>query len=243
MKSTLALTKLEAFARALLSVLLALLAAGIAGEKAFRLQFLAQFYVELEQRAGNAHPESSGLAIQAASGNAGHHIKSRGGFTGDQRLAHLNTLRVRGKILFESSPVHLKLAAARTQEDPGYARFAASRTVILNCFSHLLIIHSVKESSLTAAALPGLLKPRPEPQAFVLHGRACHPCKLSASCPCCGQAWSWATYPEWHPAPPGQDGDQSACGTPLRASRRETRCSGDRPSARSLRRSHGSSPH
>jgi hypothetical protein len=53
--SELALAELEALACALLSVLLAFLGAGVAGEEALALQLLAQFNVELQQGAGNAH--------------------------------------------------------------------------------------------------------------------------------------------------------------------------------------------
>ena len=51
----LSLRELEALARTLLSVLLALFAAGVAGKEAFHLQLLAQFNIEFQQRAGNSH--------------------------------------------------------------------------------------------------------------------------------------------------------------------------------------------
>lgn len=54
-QSRLPLAELEAFTGTLLSVLLAFFGAGVAGEEALALQLLAQFNVELQQGAGNAH--------------------------------------------------------------------------------------------------------------------------------------------------------------------------------------------
>src|SRR5207245_6120320 len=82
---SLPLTELEALARALLSVFFTFLAASIAGKEAFGFQFFAQLEVELQQGAGNAHPQSAGLAIDAAAGNVGRDIEGGSGLAGDQR--------------------------------------------------------------------------------------------------------------------------------------------------------------
>jgi hypothetical protein len=57
----LALTELEAFARALLAVLLALFDARITSEQTFCLQCLAQLWVELDEGARHAHLHCVGL--------------------------------------------------------------------------------------------------------------------------------------------------------------------------------------
>src|SRR5713226_601443 len=134
--SKLALGELEALAGALLPVLLALLAARVAREKPFGLQLFAEFSVEHEQRAGNAHANCVGLSVNAAAGNIGHHIKRGGSFARDQRLLGRATLRIRHKILIESTAVHREIARAGTQENPRYAGFAPSRAIVLNRFCH-----------------------------------------------------------------------------------------------------------
>src|SRR3954449_8242799 len=75
-RSALALRELEALARTLLSVLLTFLAACIAGEEPFSFQSFAQFNVELEQRAGNAHLHSVGLAVNTTAGDTGGNVDS-----------------------------------------------------------------------------------------------------------------------------------------------------------------------
>src|SRR5215472_18846295 len=131
--------ELEALACALLSILLAFFGAGIAREEAFYLQFLAQLGVELQQRTGNPHLERAGLAVHAAARDIGVDIKSRNGLAGHQRLFHFHALRFRQEVFVQFAAVHLKLAAAGTQENPGHARFAASRAVVLNLISHLCL--------------------------------------------------------------------------------------------------------
>src|SRR5262249_14168656 len=122
---SLPLAELEALTCSLLSILLTLFSASIAGEEAFHLQLFAQFDVELKQRAGNAHLERACLTVDSTAGNVGVDVKCRGGFAGDQRLLHLNALRFGQKILVQIAAVHLELAAAGTQENPGHARLAA----------------------------------------------------------------------------------------------------------------------
>src|SRR6187200_801716 len=64
----LSLAELEPGAGTLLTVLLALLLARIAGQKACRLQPVAQLTVVLEQGARDAVPDRSGLARAATTG-------------------------------------------------------------------------------------------------------------------------------------------------------------------------------
>src|SRR5262249_26952683 len=117
---TLSFRELEAFTRSLLSILLALFTAGVAGKEAFHFQLLAQFHVELQQRAGNAHLQCAGLAVDSAAGNVRRNVKGGGGFAGDQRLLHLDSLRIGQEILVKFAPVDHELAAAGTQENPGH---------------------------------------------------------------------------------------------------------------------------
>src|SRR5262249_34153356 len=145
---------------------------------------------------------------------------------GDQRLLHLDALRFGQEILVQIAAVHLELAAAGTQENPGHARLAASRAVILNLISHRLF---------STPSVLGPLKPawpKPASQASVPDECAYRLCKPSASCPWTGPACSWAACPGSLPAPPVPACGQSACGNPLRAARRGNRCSDGRPSAR-----------
>src|SRR5262249_12903718 len=96
---SLAFAELEPLACTLLSILLALFSASVTGEEAFDLELLAQFEVELQQRAGNAHLERARLTVDSTAGNVGVDVKSRGGLAGDQRLFHLNALRFGQEIL------------------------------------------------------------------------------------------------------------------------------------------------
>src|SRR5262249_4115566 len=89
---TLAFAELEAFTSAFLSVLLALLAASIAREEAFDLEFLAQFNVELQQGAGDAHLERASLAVDAATGHVRADVKCGTGLAGHQRLPNFHSL-------------------------------------------------------------------------------------------------------------------------------------------------------
>src|SRR5262249_40424669 len=161
--------------RALLSILLALFSASVTGEEAFHLQLFAQFDVELKQGAGNAHLERARLTVDSAAGNVGVNIKRRSGFAGDQRLFHLDALRFGQEILVQFAAVHLELAAAGTQENPGHARLPASRSVILNLISHLLF----STPSVLAPPKPAWLERAS--QAFAPDECAYRLCKPSAS--------------------------------------------------------------
>src|SRR5215831_1494765 len=72
---SLAFAELEALARALLPVLLALLDARVARQEAFLLQLRPQFEVVFDQRAGDAEAQRAGLAGDAAAGDRRQHVE------------------------------------------------------------------------------------------------------------------------------------------------------------------------
>src|SRR5262245_24569772 len=71
----LAFRELEAFTRALLTVLLTLFGAGIAREQSGLFELLTQLGVELEQRARDAVTHRAGLASNAAAVDVDHHVE------------------------------------------------------------------------------------------------------------------------------------------------------------------------
>src|SRR4051794_6303493 len=130
--SKLSFRELEALTRTLLTVLLAFLAASIAGEESLSLQSFAQFNVELEQRAGNAHLHCVGLPIDAAAGDARDHIEGAGGLGGLQRTTCRAALCLGDEVFVELAAIDGEIALAGTQENASHARFATSGAVILN---------------------------------------------------------------------------------------------------------------
>src|SRR5438045_9713703 len=80
-------TELEALARALLPVLLALLDARVARQEAFLLQLRPELGVVLDERAGDAQAQRAGLAGDAAAGDSGEHVELLGRFRHGQRTA------------------------------------------------------------------------------------------------------------------------------------------------------------
>src|SRR6188474_1521374 len=74
----LTLAELEAAPRALLSVLLALLDAGVPREESRLLEALAQLEVELAERARDAMTDGPGLSGGAAPGDDGQHVELLG---------------------------------------------------------------------------------------------------------------------------------------------------------------------
>src|SRR5215813_14010250 len=71
----LAFRELEAFTRALLTVLLTLFGAGIAREQSGLFELLTQLGVELEQRARDAVTHCAGLTSNAAAVDVDHHVE------------------------------------------------------------------------------------------------------------------------------------------------------------------------
>src|SRR6266542_6775732 len=146
----LALAELEALARALLAVLLALFLPRVTRHQACRLHLGAQLGVELLQRARHTHAHRAGLRRYAAARAVGDDVKVVRSFGEKQCLARDNALHVGHKVFLEALAVHLDDAGAGAKEDAGHARFAAARSVVLNQFSHSI---SVLRNWLGAEAL------------------------------------------------------------------------------------------
>src|SRR6476646_8192453 len=81
----LAFAELEALARALLSVLLALLDARVARQEAFLLQLRPKLEVVLDERARDAEAQRARLASDAAAGDRRQHVELIGRFGQGQR--------------------------------------------------------------------------------------------------------------------------------------------------------------
>src|ERR1043165_8278554 len=77
--------ELEALARALLPVLLALLDARVARQEAFLLQLRPELGVVRDERAGDAEAQRARLAGGAAAGNGREHVEFIGRFGHGQR--------------------------------------------------------------------------------------------------------------------------------------------------------------
>src|ERR1700716_4360828 len=85
---TLPLGELEPLAGALLTVLLALMLAGIASQKTELLELATQFGIELHQSPGDTEPSCSGLASEATAVGEDQYIKLVGRFRCQERLTH-----------------------------------------------------------------------------------------------------------------------------------------------------------
>src|SRR5688572_1914584 len=129
------LRELEAFSSALLSVLLAFLDSGIAGDQTGVFERLPQVAIILEQRASDAVTNRSRLARRAAAGDVDDEVELVGRFRQLQRLANDHAQRFVGEIPVEGFVIDLDLTAARPQVDARRCRLSPSRSVILN-FSH-----------------------------------------------------------------------------------------------------------
>src|SRR6266542_2119116 len=224
---SLALAELEALARALLAILLALFLPRVARHQPVGLHLGAQLGVELLQRARHAHAHRAGLCRHAAAGAGGGHVKAVRSFRENQGLARNNALHVRHKVFLEALAVDLDDTGAGAEEDAGYARFAASRSIVLNQFSHALVIlvpHVCLDwrsggtiqlhiqSGYTTIRLhhnpatpnpatPNAAIPPPQsPQAFATGADAARRGTPSASRPWRGPACSSAACLQWRPA-------------------------------------------
>jgi hypothetical protein len=127
----LALGELEALAGTFLSVLLALMFAGIARQKAGLLQRAAQFRIKSHQRTGDTQTDCSGLTGNATAMRQHQNVETFGHFHRAQGLLHGDAASFGGKIIFECTPVDGDLTRPRPQKYTGNARLAASRSQIL----------------------------------------------------------------------------------------------------------------
>src|SRR5918911_1676275 len=133
----LSLRELEALARALLSVLLALLDAGVARHEARLLERAPEVAVELHQRARDAVADGSGLTRGAAARDVDDDVELV------RRVGHLEGLAddyaqgLVGEVLLEGLAVDADFAGARTEVDARGRRLAPPRPVILDvCHSY-----------------------------------------------------------------------------------------------------------
>src|SRR5437764_4810716 len=130
--NALAFRELEALARALLSVLLALFGARVARDESRVLERGAQIRVELHERARDAVAHGTGLACGAAARDVDDDVKLACRVGERQRLADDHAQGLVGEVLLESLAVDLYLARARPQVDARGGSLAPPGSVILN---------------------------------------------------------------------------------------------------------------
>src|SRR5574339_1184229 len=173
--------ELEALARPLLSVLLALLDARVARQESRLLQPLPQFDVVLDERPCDAEPEGAGLAGDAAAGDRREHVEFIGRFGDGQRLLDLGAERLGGEGLLDRLAIDDDAARAGAEEDAGGGCLAAARAVILNTCCHVMRPRACSTASAgSTAAASG-------PDA------GARPPRIPSTCATWPRpAWSWA---------------------------------------------------
>src|SRR6185437_4036423 len=132
----LSLRELEAGAGAFLAVLLALLAAGITGDHAAGLERLAQFGIELHERAGDAELDGIGLAVDAATLDRGQDVEGLVDVGDAERLVGGGALCRSDEVLLELLAVDGELARAGAEEDASDCALAPAGSVVLNQICH-----------------------------------------------------------------------------------------------------------
>ena len=129
----LALGELEALAGAFLSVLLALMLAGIARQEAGFLQLRPELPIELDQRAGQTQPDCIGLACYTAAMGENYYIELVGHLSDEKRLTDRDAPGLSWKILVQRTTVNRDVALTRTEKYAGDRRLtAAGPEVLLN---------------------------------------------------------------------------------------------------------------
>src|SRR5262249_32710740 len=129
-------TELEALARPLLPVLLALLDARVARQEAFLLQLRPQLEVVLHERARDPEAQRAGLARDAAAGDRRQDVELVAGLGDGQRPLDLGAKRFGGEGLLDRLVIDGQNARARPQEHARRRRFATAGPVILDCCCH-----------------------------------------------------------------------------------------------------------
>src|SRR5687768_4759577 len=129
----LTLAELEAAPRALLSVLLALLDAGVAGQEPRLLEPLAQLEVELAQGLGDPVAQRAGLGRGAAPVQVRGDVELLDRLRGREGLAgeHLQGL-VAAEVVLHGLVVQLDLAGAGPQVHAGHRRLPLSGRVVVS---------------------------------------------------------------------------------------------------------------
>src|ERR1700679_801745 len=133
------LAELEASASALLAVLLAFLAAAVAGNHAFSLERLAELDVEEHERAGDAELDCIGLAHHAATLDRGEDVECFVDVGDAERLFGRGALLFGDEVFVELLAVDGELAGAGAQEDAGDCALATAGSVVLNQVCHFEI--------------------------------------------------------------------------------------------------------
>src|SRR5436853_2015861 len=138
-KIELAFRELEAFARALLAVLLALFGARVASDEAGTLQARAEFGIKLHQRPRYPMTHRARLTGLAAAIDIYHNVEFADGIGQVQRLAYHHAMHFVIKIIFELALVDNNFAGAGPYEDARRGALAAARSIILNRLCHYRI--------------------------------------------------------------------------------------------------------
>ena len=130
---------MEALARALLSVLLALLDARIARNQARLFQGRPQIAVVFDQCSRDAVTNRAGLPLRAAARYVDHYVELIRRLSQLQRLANDHPQRFVRKIRFEGLAINLEVTAARPQINASSRRLSPPGPIILN-LCHVLIL-------------------------------------------------------------------------------------------------------
>src|SRR5229473_649917 len=137
--SKLPFRKLEALARALLSVLLAFLNPGIARDQSRVFQCRSQVAVVFNQGARDSMANRTGLACGTAAGDVGEHIELADCLSQLHRLSNNHAQRLVRKIHLKRPAIDLKVARAGSQIYSRRRALASSSSVVFN-LCHVLIL-------------------------------------------------------------------------------------------------------
>lgn len=127
----LALGELEALASALLSVLLALLGARVAGQKASLLELLAQFAVELTERPGDPVTHRASLSGTSTARDIDQHVEPGERIGQLERLPDDHPQRLILEIVVDRSSIDFELTAPFAKIDASGSTFPTTGSVIL----------------------------------------------------------------------------------------------------------------
>src|ERR1043165_885754 len=141
--SSLPLRELEALARALLPVLLALFGARVARHESRVLERGPEVCVELHQSARDAVAHCAGLPRRASARDVDDDVELVCGVGERQGLADDHAQSLIGEVLLEGLAVGLELARARPQVNPRGRSLAPTRPVILYVCHFFLFLNFV----------------------------------------------------------------------------------------------------
>src|ERR1043165_3463995 len=141
--NALAFRELEALARALLPVLLALLGARVARDESRVLERGAEVCVHLHKSARAAVGRRTGLSRRASARDVDHDVELVCGVGERQGLADDHAQGLVGEVLLEGLAVDLEVARARPQVNPRGRSLAPTRSVILYVCHFFLFLNFV----------------------------------------------------------------------------------------------------